>query len=175
MSKLLSALPRIIVPISDTPITLGVGLQTVRVPLWDATAPAPRNQPLSVPFLNKFRFDGSVWVLIDTPHQGAVSLESAGLTFRLASNGNLLLAQSARLSSLSALAQNQLVTFDAITIDGTELSFAGQAIGANPQLLNVYFEFTFNNTAGTAATLSLTGSFSQQQAIYDSYDFPAAP
>jgi hypothetical protein len=178
MAKLLSALPRIIVPFNaPAGTTLPAGVSILDLTLWGNVVPvppAPRDVALNIPMFHKFRFDASCNLFL-TSHADAVSLESANLQFEVDSTNNVIVTQAGRLSSLTALAQGQSISFDPITIDGYELSFAGALLGANPNLVDVVIQFTFNNTAGAPAGIEINGSFSQQESIYDSYEFPAAP
>ena len=165
MAKLLSALPRIIMPFSNTgtPYLAPAGLGTIDALLIN---------PFPIPMFHKVKLDASLVISVDSAHQSDVSLESANMQLQLVSTGLALISQAARLSSLTALAQGQVVSIDPFDVDGYELAVAG-GIGANPNLLQLAISLTFNNSSGTYATLTWSGSATKLETIWNSYEFPS--
>lgn len=177
-AKLLTAFPRAFVPQNISGIILPAGVNALDLYFRPALVPAgpfvPTDEPFSV--LSwlvtqnlRFRFSGSAVVTPETG-AGAISLESAGLYLRMFNTALARLGQlqnAARLSSTTALASNQPISFDEWDIDCNDLISA--FLGVHDFSLRA--TLNLNNTDAVAHKIDISCTLLVEAAIFDSYRF----
>lgn len=168
--KLLSANPRALVALNvpnATVIAPGLSTTSLQVPVMI-------DQPYrgiagNWPILRNRRMKFSGSTIINSAGASEVSLESAALSlFVFTPTQTLQLVNAARLSNLSALAQNAPVSFDEWLIDHNDLLALSLQAGTYFQL---FIYLTLNNTGAAPKGLNTPSYIQCDAAQFDNYRF----
>lgn len=168
-AKLLSSYPRSLSPIDSGILALPNGLSEQDIQLAPAVVP-----PVGIHWAMNpnLRYKVSASVSVQVGNEGNVSLESAGM-FAIVGQGagSATIANAARLSSTTALAQRQIISFDEWALDCNDMISLLQQNGGLGNFFVLLIRLVFNQVAGGPAQLQITGSYKTSAAQFNSYIF----
>jgi hypothetical protein len=166
--KLLSAYPRGLLKIFND-ADAAPGLQSFLLPIPKMSVPGAPGLDWPIGRNVRFKFSGSL--VVTSTGADLLSLESAGMqlicnsgAFPQANPPNLL--NSARLSSLTALAEGAPISFDEWLVDCNDLLTMGQFPS-----FRLFMVVNLNNTGAVPRETIIQGVFQCSAAQFDNYRF----